>query len=416
MKISVISDCHLGLSHNSNLEDDSFDNMKEAIENSLDCDLILCAGDMFDSRYPRTNTWAKAISILTKPLIEKSGINFISSTKNLKKIHERTLNSIPFISLHGNHDRILANEKNVIQALDQAGILIHLDKENIVFEKNGVKVAIHGMSSVPERYSKSTLQLWNPKPIFDSFNILMIHQNIDKYVYSPLEIVDLKIENFPKGFDVILNGHIHNKIIDKIGESIFIILGSTVTTQFNENESKSVKGFHKINFENSKSPQVEFIPINSNRKFFYYEIKNNNSEIIRKELDILFTNIVNKNFLKKPVVKVKIFGKDTDFIDHYIAVFNKKYSDKLLLNFVKKLESVEITEKMEFMKTLREQRLSVEEIGINLLKNNLDELKFSLNFNFQQLFELMINGEIDKTISILSGNQKTLHDVGGKLL
>jgi len=103
MKISIISDLHFGYAWNSRLEEDSFQNANEAIEKSLDSDLILIIGDIFDSRNPNTEILARAFKILSKPLLEKNkGIRLLNLIdKTLEKISERTLKGIPVITIAG---------------------------------------------------------------------------------------------------------------------------------------------------------------------------------------------------------------------------------------------------------------------------------------------------------------------------
>lgn len=411
MKISVLADCHLGSGYNTQLESDPFDNLEEVLEKSSDCDLILIAGDLFDSRSPRTTVWARALSLLTKPMMGNSGINLVSSTKNFGNIHKRTLEAIPVICLHGNHDRRMRNETNAVQAIDTAGMIVHLHKQNIIFGKNGVKVAIHGMSSVPERFAKKELQEWNPQPVPDCFNILAIHQNVDPYVYSPLEPPSIKLEDLPKGFDLILDGHIHGKVTDKVGETPFMILGSTVTTQFDKKEAESEKGFYKMNFESGNKPQVEFVPIETNRKFFYREFSAEDFEMMKNQINGMLSEISNKTFGKTPIVKIKIFGDNTKPVDHEIALFRKNYGDKMILNFVKHLESPEVVEKLEFMKNLREHKLSVEEIGLNILKKNIESLKFFPSFNVDDMFDMIGENTIDKAFGILTNDQRILYSI-----
>ena len=166
VSIAVLSDFHFGHGYNTELEDDSFLAVEEALESAMDCDMILILGDIFDSRLPKTAVWSKALGVLTKPLLRPNpGIKFVSSTKSLKEISVRSLNHIPVIALHGNHERRGKDEDNTLTALENAGLLVHLHLENIIFEKNEIKIAIHGMSSVPERFARDTLQSWNPQPI-----------------------------------------------------------------------------------------------------------------------------------------------------------------------------------------------------------------------------------------------------------
>jgi DNA repair exonuclease SbcCD nuclease subunit len=407
MKIAVFSDLHLGFGLNTELENDSFDNAEEAMEKALDSDLILIAGDIFDSRSPKTMVWAKAISILTKVLQKRSGVKLVTATRELSVAHNRLLEAVPIVALHGNHDRRPKNEMNAAQALDKAGLLIYLDQQTIVFEKDGIKVAIHGMSSVAERFAKSALELWNPKPIEGCRNILLIHQSIDPYVYSPLEPPSLKIEDLPKGFDLIVNGHIHVQVVEKIGDTTFLIPGSTTITQLEKRESEIPKGIFFVYIEGDI--RIEFVPLQNTRKFFYKEVRTNNDIHFRDQVRQTINNILSsENFTKRPIIKIKIFGKENEIIDQDLRSLEREFSDKAYLIFSKELETPELTEKIEFMRNLREQRLSIEEIGLNLLRRNLEELNFKQSFDYNSLFSLLATNAVDKAFLILTGEQKTL--------
>lgn len=411
MKISVLADCHLGHGFNTEMENDAFDNFQEAIEKSKDCDLILIAGDLFDSRSPRTTVWARAIAMLQGPLAVKSGAVLLQTDKKLNHVHEKTLGGQPVISLHGNHDRRLRDETNAVQALDSAGMLIHLHKEHMIFEKDGVRVAIHAMSSVPERFAKKELDDWNPRPIPDCVNILVIHQNVYPYVYSPLEPPSINLEDLPRGFDLILDGHIHTKVIDKVGDTTFMILGSTVTTQFDKKEAGSNKGFHKIICEPDGKMEVDFVPIEGNRRFFYYEVSADNLEMMRAEIDGVLREIAASNFSKHPVVKFRIFGKETKPVDHDIMMMQRKYGEKMILSFAKQMESQEIAEKLEFMKNLRDQKLSIDEIGLSMLRKNLEGSGLGQEFDPEQMFVMLSENAVEKALALLTGDQKTLYQM-----
>ena len=116
------------------------------MEKALDSDIIVLAGDIFDSRIPKTRTWGKAMEILTKPMLKDNpGVKLVESSKKLREISRRTLDHIPVIAIHGTHERVIRGEINPIQALENAGILIHLHLDYVVFEKDGVRVAIYGI-------------------------------------------------------------------------------------------------------------------------------------------------------------------------------------------------------------------------------------------------------------------------------
>lgn len=411
MKIAILSDFHFGYAYNSELENDSFENAEEAMEKALDSDLIILAGDVFDSRVPKTSTWAKAIKILVKPLMRgNNGVRLVSCSKELKKISERTLSHLPLIAIHGTHERRGKDEINVIEALENAGILIHLHQNTIVFEKDGEKIAIHGMSGVPERYAKDVLYNWSPKPVEDCFNILLLHQSIEPFVYSPLEPPSLNLSTLPKGFNLIVDGHLHISGQEKIGSTILLVPGSTIITQNEPKEAAAEKGFfvidEKLNFN--------FIKLEKNRKFFYEEIKIESGASTKEQIDNKIKSILSNNFSKPPLIRLKIFGKEEDVFDQDLREIERKYYGQSIITFARELESPEMTKKMEFLKNLREQKLSVEEMGLNILRKNLDELNFCSTFDCDNMFRLLSEGELDNAFNILIGEQRTLKSSDGK--
>ncbi|MEM5766281.1 MAG: DNA repair exonuclease [Candidatus Aenigmatarchaeota archaeon] len=414
MKIAVLSDFHFGFSLTSEFEDDSFENAEEAMEKALEADLILILGDIFDSRLPKTQTWAKAMKILVKPLLEDNRkVRLVTSSKELKKASVRTLNHLPIIAIHGNHERRGRGELNAVEVLENAGLLIHLHCDSIVLEKDSVKVAIHGMSNVPERFAGDFINQWNPQPIKDCFNILLLHQSIDPYVYSPLEPPTISVSNLPRGFDLIIDGHIHQHAQFKIGDSVLLFSGSTIITQFDKVESEIEKGIYMIDLD--KDIKIEFIPLEKNRKFFYEEIsldKNSAKGQIEKKLK----EILSRSFFKPPIIRIKLFGKGIEILDQDLRGLEKSFSGKAILIFTKEFETPEVEEKKEFLRALREQRLSIEDIGLEILRKNLGELGFTSSFDFEQAFKLLSEGEIEKTFKIFTGEQKTLEPISKKSL
>lgn len=414
MKISVFSDLHFGYAYRLETENDSFENAGEAIEKSTDSDLILLAGDIFDVRVPTTDTWAKAMSVLSKiRLRQNSGVKLVSSTKQLEEISKKSLEHQPLVVIHGNHERRSRSEFNTVQALENAGLLIHIDKDTMIFERDGKKVAIHGMSSVPERYAKQTLQEWNPRPIPGCVNILMMHQSIDPFVFSPLEPPSLKLNELPKGFDIVINGHIHSHTVENVNGTTFFIPGSTVITQMEKSEAETPKGIMQININDKVD--VQFVPLESNRKFLYEEVNLVSKTTLRDQVEVKVNGLLfKKNFSKLPLIKLRITGKETEVIENELRELQKKYHDRAILVFSKDLESPEITSKIEFLRNLIEQKSSVEEIGLNTLRKNLEELKFESSFDYENIFELLSENDTDKASAILLGEQKTFSNFFGR--
>jgi len=410
MKISILSDFHFGYGWNSQLENDSFENAQEAIEKSLDSDLILLAGDIFDSITPGTEVWAKSLKILSKPsLSNNSGIKVKDTiNKTLEKISKRTLNGIPIIALHGTHERRGKDQINAVQALEQTGFLIHLHCNGLVLEKNNEKIAIQGMSGVPERYAKDILEKWDPKPIKDCYNILMFHQSVEPYVYSPLDPPTLNLSNLPEGFDLIINGHIHTNDFKKIDITNFVIPGSTIITQLKKEESEKPKGFYKLTLPD----KFEFVELEKDRKFYYKEIFSKKQKTISEQIRNQLDKILNAKFEKKPLIKFKITGEKSEIIEKDLGQIQKKY-ENTILKFQKIIESKDLSEKIEFLKKMREEKMSLEEMGMKLLDENLGHLNFKKQFNSNDLFKLLSDGQVERAFNIITKKQTTLKQISG---
>lgn len=239
MKIAIFSDTHLGYPR---FEEDSYLQATEAIiQSSQIADVILCAGDIFDTKIPKLETLNRAIEI------------FNLATK-------------PLFLIFGNHERRSKELINPVQLLANATKVTLLHGNSSIFEKNSEKIQIFGLGSVPEEYAEAALKktLEKFKPDADAFRILMIHQSIKELMANSKDELSLEfLESLP--FSLIINGHIHKTTKDLGGK--FLIPGSTVITQLKKDETDP-KGFFIFD---TFTKIAEFIPIKS-RTFFYEEL------------------------------------------------------------------------------------------------------------------------------------------------
>jgi hypothetical protein len=53
----------------------------------------------------------------------------------------------------------------------------------------------------------------------------------------------------------------------------------------------------------------------------------------------------------------------------------------------------------------------VEEMGLQLLKKNLDELKFGGSFDYEKTFGILVDGNVDNAFNVLTGEQRTLDKI-----
>ncbi len=203
MKLAVISDTHIGYG-SGDRKNDAIRAFEEAIDISLEkSDAILFAGDMFDSPYPRSYATLETVRILSKLKSTSSGVL-------------KGYSGLPFIAISGNHERRSKEFLDPVQMLEKAGLLVRLHGNGIMLEKEDEEVWVYGVSSVPERLAGAVFKKLNPAPKRGVFSILMFHQSVSPYVYSPLEQPTLDISSLPQGFDVIIDGHIHKREMKKI--------------------------------------------------------------------------------------------------------------------------------------------------------------------------------------------------------
>lgn len=398
MKIGIFSDCHCGYKYGEERGEDSFIALEEAIEKTLDCDLILIPGDLFDTRIPKPEVFARTARILSKAQ------NFPSRTKFLEIInkgeHELSplaLRGVPIVMIHGTHEKRSKYTINPIQSLEHSGLIIHLDCATAVFEINGEKVAIHGMSGVSDRYAKDKLMEWNPQPVPDAKNIFMIHQSIDPYIYSPLEPPSLKIEDLPKGFDLYLLGHMHWNEVSDLHDGKLILCGSTVPTSLHKVEADQPKCIFKYD------GSIQRINLEKQRKIFWreFDFDPNIKESIENYIQTLSVS------KPKPIINIKVKGivKKENLMPKFSEI-EEKFRDKAILNINKNLEMEGFQEQIEMLRTFRDQRLSPEEHGLKILQKNLRQANCGLKV--EDIFDYLVDGDTDLIFNLLLGKQTRL--------
>jgi hypothetical protein len=283
--------------------------------------------------------------------------------------------------------------------LEHAGLLIHLHCATVVFEIEGRRVAIHGMSGVPDRYAKDSFNQWNPKPVPGALNILMLHNSISPYIYSPLEPPSMKIEDIPKGFDLTVLGHMHWHEIKLLNNGKLLLTGSTVPTSMKRIESEQQKCIFKYDTD------IRAIPLDFQRKIFWeeYEIGPNIKNTIENFISTLSLT------KPKPIVNIKIKG----IVKKESTLFNfsdieEKFSNKAIVNINKDFEAESLQDQLEIIKTLKDERLSPEEHGLRILQGKLKE--FNCGIKIDEIFDYLVEGDVNLIFNILTGNQQTLKE------
>ncbi len=414
MKIAVLSDFHLGAKSGTQREDDSFDQAQSAIEKALNlgAQLILIAGDIFDSRIPEQEVLSKAMKILTlaseRPNKQVELLDTIN--KNRDEISALPIRGVPVIAVHGNHERRGRGFIDSVETLESAGLAIRLHHNSVVFGTNEGEIAIHGMGYVPEEYALDVLDKWEPKPVKNAKNIFMIHQGLGKFTFSLEKESVLQPSDVPLGFDLYISGHVHYQAESKINHAPLLFPGSTIRTQLLPIEAEKSKGFYMLDVD-SDEIHYKFIELGSVRDFFYKEkefdsaLPNQVEEWIKMELDEL-SKKARKNQDKLPLVRFRLKGtlaKGSSRSEIDINSIKSDYEAMFLLSFsYNDLNSPRLEEKTRFLKDIREERISMEERGMKILESNLEELEYDGLFECRTLFEILSEERVDEAFGEVS--------------
>lgn len=403
MKIAVISDSHLGYGYGSEIEEDSFKQFEEALDKAiaLKADLILLAGDIFDERDPKQEVLARALHIFQKPLVaEKNHTTVTDTIDKGKKFSPITFSGIPVVAIHGTHERRGERYVNPIETMEKAAFLIHLHKNGVIFDINGEKLCVQGLSGVPERDVKHELLEWAPKPQKECINILMFHQSLHEYIYDK-DNTFIGIEDLPKGFDIYIDGHIHwNSLVKKEGK-VFLFPGSTVITQQKKIEAEQKKGFYFVEFVENIA-DCKFIELENQRQFYLQELKFKDasiSDVIQKSKEAV-ERFLKKEHKIKPLIRLKLTGSlekgkqkstisETEIAQHF--------ANKAIVTIDKGLESESFKEKIEQLRKAQKGRRSVDDMGMEIIEKLLKETNYK-GLPLNKILDALADGDSDEII------------------
>jgi len=407
LKIAVISDPHLGAKWGTAREQDPFDQFREAIERALKlgAQMILIPGDIFSTRIPRQEVWARAMRILALPHAHKqsTAVPDRAIDKKMEEISPLSSRGVPVVAIHGNHERRIRGLVNPPEALEAAGLLIYLHHNTLIFKTPAGKLAVHGMGNVPERNAKDALSVWNPKPVAGAVNVLMLHQSIGQYIYSDEELPTLDVADLPRGFDLYVCGHMHYHAEATAHGKPLLFPGSTFRTQLLEVEAKLAKGFYMVEVDGGV--RHDFVELQRARDFHYAELTFDNvsvpqlNEAVRAKINE-FLEKPRRNKEKLPLVRLRLLGtlsKDASRNDVDENLITKEFEDRAVISIsADDLVAPGLAEKIKFLRELRERRLSVEEMAMQLLEDNLKDLKYPQTLDVRTLYNLLVEDRVDE--------------------
>jgi len=411
MKLAIIGDLHFGFQWGLEREPDSFIQARKAFEKALGerPDAILLLGDSFDSPIPRPEVIARAAGIITQPhLSPKSQVQVVKLiNKPAEGIKSRlACAGIPIIAIHGTHERRPKGQANPIEVLERLGIVIYLQANGIILEREGVRVAIQGIGGVPELFVQKVFSIWDPKPVPGCYNVLMFHQAVRPYTYTSSEDAVLEVPLLPPGFDLYIDGHIHTgRIVEENGRKL-LLTGSTSMTQQKSEEFSEAKRIWILDLPHGTITPHEITPPRPGR---YLEISVDGlspSEIndrVMNEVNFALQGVtgtkdaeIDVENVPKPIVRVKLSGKIakgfTQSNIHASDIVNE-LRDKVIVSIEKSAvmdDETKTGEKQD--STVEAKQASLHETTMKLLSEDLEKNGASKGMidEVESLFTLLI--------------------------
>ena len=306
MKIAILSDFHLGYER---FREDAFNQAKEALEKASSiADALLIPGDIFDSRNPKPDVIAEGLRLFRDIANKDFGARAIEIEGRGTKFTDK-----PIIAIPGTHERRSEGVEDPVDLLALAGLLINAREARVIIEKGNEKVAIFGIGGISDERFRDVVKKIDPKPKEGLFNIFFFHQSV--YELLPFNENFIKMDELPKGFDLYIDGHIHNRLEYDLNGKKLLIPGSTVLTQLKEKEQEQ-KGFYVFDTE---TKTYSYIYINS-RKFYFIELNVEN-----KDIEEIYKKINEKDDKSKPIFKFILKGKSKTNLS--LSELEKRYSN-----------------------------------------------------------------------------------------
>lgn len=365
MRVAFVTDTHFGYRR---FETDAFSQGREAIlAAAREADLLILGGDNFDTPLPRMETIAEVTKILREAL---------------EIFHSRGIAGTPIFAIHGNHDRRAKGFVHPTDLLAQGGFLENFHNKTILYERNGEKVAISGMGSVPEDMAAESLRQVACRPVAGAFNIFVLHQSFQEFDVTGNEQF-ISFDDLPDGFDLYLCGHIHKpNLSGKV-----LNPGSTVVTQLREDES----GQRGWLLYDTKAKTPQFMPIKSRQLFHkVLRFKNALPDGIREAVEKEAKAILSQGIVPSPLIKIIVKGTLAQGFQAADLKLPELGEGVFIDNG---LNSENLRERIAQIKLSREQKKSSRELGMELLRKKLEGTPYSLG-DPEKVFESLLEGTL----------------------
>jgi len=367
MLFSHIADTHLGLvQYGSNeREQDVYDVFNQAIDISIKdhVDFVIFAGDIFHVPNPNGAAIIQMANALKR--LKQNNIDsfFILGDHDISRIRGTP---IPFIYHNLEFSKYIGNGKPI--------------------ECKGVMLA--GLDKIRKtemsQYEETFVNLDKTVEKFAGHKILVLHQGITEFNKFAGE---LQSTDLPKNFTYYAMGHLHDKDIKQFNhlKGPIAYPGSIELT--NSEGIKDVKkGFFEVDISGSEA-MPKWVELDTRPQF--------SVSVDYKELTKIIDEIIEKisDYTKKPIIEVKIHGKDidADYVQAQIARLNT-----LALECKWKITTKQISESSVFL-----DRPSVIEDEMFRLSTDALGSEQDANFAIKELLPVLSTDGTDQALQII---------------
>ena len=363
MKIAILSDFHLGYER---FREDAYSQAEEALNRAADmADVIIIPGDIFDNRAPKPDVIAEAINLF-RNLSAREWKFKVSGFVGQGSAYTK----VPIIAIPGTHERRAQEAADPVDILGLAGLVVDISNATAIVEGDGERIAVRGIGGIADDRFREVVERENPTPIDNAFNIFMFHESL--YELLPFNEEFMRIDELPRGFDLYVSGHIHNRVVMEAHGKKLLIPGSTVLTQLKEGEQER-KGFFIFD---TKTGTDEFINIRS-RRFVLDKID------VGKIGDANLVDLVQERidgFIKSgegaPIVRIVLVGKAQSQNNSEMEINDipRRYAGKAIVEISKSMMSGDAVRAAVSSDALVFERMSVRDYGIGIF---LEKIKAS---------------------------------------
>lgn len=419
MRLAIVSDTHLGFARGTIREGDAYLALKQAFEGIAQqgVDAIIHPGDFFDHKIPTQEVWNEAFDLLSILQNGKDPEVTITHTKRGGTATPFNYQGIPLIAIAGTHEYRSKDLKNALQVLETGNFLTCLHASHALIEKKNStgeieKVAVHGMSGIPEKRALEALKMYNPHPISGVHNLLVLHQSIKEFLPSKDDMVaTIGLENLPGGFDLLLNGHLHWTSLTEWEGKKLLIPGSTVFTQMKNLEGKKQKGWYVYDTQ-TRELTMHYLPIQ--RKLFYHKLKFKDGtpqKILKVCREVIEKDLIHSQHVHTmpPLYRLKVTGtlaKGFTQADVDLSSIVKEFESKAFFSTMKKFSTGEFSFRLDELRALHKSNVSISRMGIDLLEKNLQQTLMHTRIDAKRLFELLEDKEnIEKVVQLLHAGE-----------